>query len=118
MATAFAESGYILYPTRFEEVGCLTVTKAMAMGAIPITSRLSSSVLSNLTFGYDFGPFESLTENTVFAEWLQLWVESVIDTKDYHDIDLRIFRSRMKEDIRKRYSWNVSATLFTQIIEA
>jgi hypothetical protein len=33
----------MLYPTSFPETGCVTLMKAMAMGALPITSRSVSA---------------------------------------------------------------------------
>ena len=38
--------------------------RAMACGAIPITSRLHPSVLHSLTSGHDLGPDTFLTVNT------------------------------------------------------
>ena len=42
-------AGFLLYPTNFPETGCITLLKAMACGAFPITSRFTSSVLQNIT---------------------------------------------------------------------
>ncbi|CAM9298634.1 unnamed protein product, partial [Phaeothamnion confervicola] len=55
LARAYAGAGFVLYPSAFSETGCVTLMKAMANGAIPITSRFSRSVLPELTAGYDMG---------------------------------------------------------------
>lgn len=36
---AYTEAGFFLYPTVYPEVGCIACAKAMAFGAIPVTSR-------------------------------------------------------------------------------
>ncbi len=56
LTRAYAAAGFLLYPTNYPETGCITVQKAMCSGAIPITSRFSTSVLPHLTHGYDLGP--------------------------------------------------------------
>jgi hypothetical protein len=48
LARAYYDSGFLLYPTRFSETGCITCIKAMIGGCIPITSRYQQSVLGNL----------------------------------------------------------------------
>ncbi|KAJ0411319.1 hypothetical protein ATCC90586_005728 [Pythium insidiosum] len=39
LANAYASAGFYLYPTTFSETSCVSLMKAMANGAIPITSR-------------------------------------------------------------------------------
>mmetsp|Transcript_5349 Transcript_5349/g.7366 ORF Transcript_5349/g.7366 Transcript_5349/m.7366 type:complete len:96 (+) Transcript_5349:2-289(+) len=56
LARAYANAGFILYPTVFPETGCVTLMKAQSMGAIPITSKFKDSTLPELTQGYDLGP--------------------------------------------------------------
>ena len=46
----------MLYPTTYPETGCVSVMKAMALGAIPITSRFAGSVVPELTVHFDLGP--------------------------------------------------------------
>ena len=64
MARAYARAGYLLYPTNFPETGCITVMKAMASGAIPITTRYTGSVLYELTSRFDLGPSQPLRPPT------------------------------------------------------
>ena len=56
LAEAYASAGFYLYPTTYPETGCVSVMKAMAMGAIPITSRYADSVVPELTDVHDLGP--------------------------------------------------------------
>lgn len=53
---AYRHAGFLLYPTTYQETGCITVLRAMSGGCIPITSRLIPSVLYDLTINYDLGP--------------------------------------------------------------
>jgi hypothetical protein len=46
---AYSQAGFLLYPTIYPETGCITMMKAMACGAIPLTSRYTESVLQELT---------------------------------------------------------------------
>lgn len=45
------------------ETGCISLLKAMAMGAIPITSRFANSTLPELTSEWDMGPRDALASN-------------------------------------------------------
>ncbi|KAJ8598503.1 hypothetical protein CTAYLR_001371 [Chrysophaeum taylorii] len=56
LARGYARAGFLLYPTTYPETGCVTVMKAMAMGAIPVTSRYADSVVPELTVHFDLGP--------------------------------------------------------------
>ncbi|KAH8079204.1 protein N-acetylglucosaminyltransferase [Aureococcus anophagefferens] len=56
LARGYARAGFVLYPTTYPETGCVSVMKAMALGAIPITSRFAGSVVPELTVDFDLGP--------------------------------------------------------------
>ena len=56
LARGYAAAGFVLYPTTYPETGCVSIMKAMALGAIPITSRFNGSVVPELTVEYDLGP--------------------------------------------------------------
>lgn len=58
LADAYASSGFTLYPTSFPETGCVSLMKAQAMGAIPITSRYLNSTLPEMG-RFDLGPCQS-----------------------------------------------------------
>ncbi|CAN0410951.1 unnamed protein product, partial [Hapterophycus canaliculatus] len=66
----------------FSETGCVSLIKAMAMGAIPITSRFPNSTLPELTNEWDMGPREALANHHKMPEedipWLESWAEAVV----------------------------------------
>jgi glycosyltransferase involved in cell wall biosynthesis len=45
LRTAYCNASFLLYPTTYAETGCITVVKAMASGAVPITSRFKGCVM-------------------------------------------------------------------------
>lgn len=111
MATAFSMSGFLLYPSTFPETGCITVMKAMASGAIPITSRYVDSVLYHLTEGYDLGPSQALQNGMDYNSWLALWLSSIIHTKTLDADSLLVHRQRMIQDSRSRFNWDNTAQI-------
>lgn len=56
LAEGYARAGFYLYPTTFAETSCISLMKAMAYGAIPVTSRFPWSALPETCAGYDMGP--------------------------------------------------------------
>lgn len=56
LAEGYARAGFYLYPTTFTETSCISLMKAMAYGAIPITSRFPWSALPETCADYDVGP--------------------------------------------------------------
>ncbi len=60
LAKGYAAAGLVLYPTAFPETGCVTLMKAQAMGALPVTSRFAGSTLPELTEPFDLGPPRAL----------------------------------------------------------
>jgi glycosyltransferase involved in cell wall biosynthesis len=45
LRAAYCDANFLLYPTTYPETGCITVMKAMASGAVPITSRFQGCVM-------------------------------------------------------------------------
>ncbi|CAM9567073.1 unnamed protein product, partial [Chrysoparadoxa australica] len=87
LAKALADAAFILYPTSFPETGCITLMKAMCMGAIPITSRFEASTLPELTTVWDMGPPEPVPTTNTYELPPEPWVEA------WTRLDLRV-RSR------------------------
>ena len=56
LARGYGRAGFTLYPTTYPETGCVSIMKAMALGAIPVTSRFRGSVVPELTVEFDLGP--------------------------------------------------------------
>lgn len=130
LAKGLAEAGFILYPTVYPETGCVTLMKAQAMGAIPITSRSVNSTLPELTVGFDLGPrpIRSATyaEDT---EWMDLWVQAVIAASNRdleerrRDADLRedtvqAHRKNMIKKSRGRFGWKHVAEIWMKTFQA
>jgi len=123
LAEGFAAAGFILYPTTFPETGCITLMKAQAMGAIPITSRYRQSTLPELTGPYDLGPRQlqgrSITDDPA---WVELWVEAVVEASnnDYQDRvgggagnrEIHTLRQEMMRTARERFAWSSVARMW------
>lgn len=125
LSEEYAAAGFILYPSKFPETGCITIIKAMSCGAIPITSRYSQSVLPNVTGHFDLGPAKGLTPEDVHAGeagegggGLQRWmaneyvgaVLAAINSSALPDAVLGSMREEMKKEVRKTRLWSGSAT--------
>jgi glycosyltransferase involved in cell wall biosynthesis len=118
LMTAMSRSGWILYPTRFQETGCITMMKAMACGSIPITSRFTDSVLFNLTNGYDLGPNIPLNitiskNEILYDKWIyEDWLPSVLGVSTYSYDEIKQIRKKMKKYGRS-LSWERSAIIMS-----
>ena len=108
---AFKKAGFLLYPATWPETGCITVMKAMASGAIPITSRYKNSVLLNLTAHFDMGPHEPLNSSSfeVYGKWLSTWLESVLSAVSTDEQLLIEKRRSMIAYAQRTFSWSRSA---------
>ena len=92
--------------------GCITVMKAMASGAIPISSRFEDSVLYNMTYGFDLGPEEPLKITDDYTIWVDSWVKSVINAAKLEKGHLSSLRKNMTQYAKRLYSWEHSAYVF------
>lgn len=122
LARGYANSGFLLYPTTYPETGCVTVMKAMAMGAIPITSRYQDSVVPELTGDFDLGPIVSRNASSEVSitvdhpdydhDWMAEFADAVIKAGiAARDGGLDNHRRTMKADARRRFLWrHVAAT--------
>lgn len=123
LTDAYRHAGFFLYPTTFQETGCISVLRAMACGCIPITSKLRESVLFNLTNRFDMGPELSLTKAiarnvTTVRRWArEMWAPSVVAAYRTNENDLRDRRDFMKKTIRNEYSWVGTANVMLQIFK-
>ncbi len=87
LAKGYAEAGFILYPTTFQETGCITIMKAMAQGAIPITSRFINSTLPDLTEPWDLGPSDPIPHTVTLdtlppIDWIYAWADAVVSAAE------------------------------------
>lgn len=110
---AFASASLTLYPTSVEiETGCISVLKAMANGAIPVTSRYRLSVLPELTSRWDLGPPARPTGKiSQDAAWLQEWADAVVDAVHMPQSEIEQLRSEMVAWARRERTWSAVASL-------
>jgi glycosyltransferase involved in cell wall biosynthesis len=112
---AYRRAGFLLYPSIFQETGCITVLRAMAAGAIPITSRLTPSVLSTLTEGFDMGPLrplfvEETGNSSLLNTWVtQQWTPAVVRAYSTDAAELLRRRREMQDFIKNHYTWEHTA---------
>jgi len=112
LAEAYARAGFILYPTTYPETGCVTIMKAMAMGAIPITSRFPGSTLPELTLQWDLGPqpYEASSDrghHQDFDTWAMEWVQAAVNASRFDQRgELANHRAQMKHEARIRFLWS------------
>ena len=117
MAKAYSEHGFYLYPTSFPETGCVALMKALALGAIPITSKHINSTLPELTLHWDMGPEPRRNGLTISEdhEWWKEWVNSVIVAGTKNINELNVNRSNMMKISRKRFLWKTVATTWRDV---
>jgi glycosyltransferase involved in cell wall biosynthesis len=114
---AYASAGFLLYPTHYPETGCITVQKAMACGAIPLTSSFTNSVLPALTAGFDLGPERALTPQDQYNVWMEdYWLPAVVAAALKAPAELSLHREGMKASIREVYTWRNSAEVLVRTV--
>lgn len=131
-----ARGSFLLYPTRFPEVGCITVMKAMAAGCIPITSRYVNSVLRpspggpaagvGITAEFDLGPKTPFDDRMDYSNWIQEeWVPAVVDAYSRagpggsHGCsdNMQPHREAMQRYAARSFSWRESARRFESMFK-
>ncbi|CAM9221466.1 unnamed protein product [Discosporangium mesarthrocarpum] len=125
LARAYARAGFILYPTAFPETGCVTLMKAQAMGAIPITSRFPNSTLPELASPWDMGPEPGLPLDASspldHPAWLERWASAVIEASKADSAGREATggagivwerRQAMKAAARDRFLWGSTARIW------
>lgn len=112
LANAFANCGFWLYPCIWKETSCITAMKAMAMGAIPITSRYPASALPETCGPFDLGPPAGEGMISTNPAWRAAWRAAVIEAAtNGHERN----RADMKAWARKAYSWKAVAKQWTDL---
>lgn len=113
LCKGISESGFLLYPLVYEEVGCISCMKSMLNGAIPITSKLKESVLKELIKDNDLGIENDLEGMKKNKSYYDLYVKRVVEV---NKMDLKNIRDKMKNDILKENSLKVSLNDFLKVI--
>lgn len=125
---AYAASGFTLYPTSFGETSCISLMKAQALGAIPITSRYPHSALPETCGRFDWGPapppaaFKPGSSLAADPEWLAAWVEAVVGAATRPADEIAAHRAAMMAHSRSHHLWGSVAAkwsaAFQQVLSA
>lgn len=111
LCNGFSNAGFFLYPTEYPEVGCISCMKAMANGAIPITTMNENSVLYNLTKEWDLGILKQPDENR--EEYFKRFVKRIIGVVDKNWDN---HRNKMKKWARDKLRWKYSIDEWEKMI--
>ena len=118
LAEAYAKAGFALYPTSFPETGCVSLMKAQAMGAIPITSRYEHSTLPELCGLWDLGPPAQRGRLSENKAWQRSWADAVIAAVRTPRKELHVHRRNMKIWARRELLWSSVAVKWRSAFEA
>lgn len=110
LAVGYSNSGFYLYPTTFPETSCVSLMKAQAMGAIPVTSRLEHSALAESSGKFDLGPRPMGLND---PEWIELWIDAICQVSKR---DLDQYRIEMKTWARKTFTWSKTARIWHEAL--
>ena len=105
LARAYARAGYCLYPTSYPETGCVSLMKAQAMGAVPVTSRYAASTLPALAGRFDLGPPGRAGRISADPAWQREWAESVVAAATRGAGEDAAHRAAMKRWAREEFRW-------------
>ncbi len=114
LAQAFAQAGVWLYPTETDETSCITAMKALAMGALPVTSGLGA--LTETLAGRELGPADS--EQPISHSRWRMWRfrRRVVQLmKQGHRSRYRKRRLAWAAWARERYAWPAIADEWCQL---
>ena len=78
LARAVAAAGFYVYPCTIAEISSISLMRAQAMGAIPITSRHINSALPETAGIFDLGPPARPGLISDDAEWQSEFVSAVV----------------------------------------
>ena len=113
LAQAYAATEFYLYPTTYPETGCVAMMKALALGAVPITSRHPRSTLPELTQEWDLGPAPPNNAAAMDDAWAARWVESVVRAAVPAEAPrIAAHRAAMMEWAQLRYRWSKTARIW------
>jgi glycosyltransferase involved in cell wall biosynthesis len=125
LVIAYAQAGFLLYPSDFPETACITLMRAMAAGIIPITSQYEDSVLSQWEDlqQFDLGPKGAYQLTKVInqdpilkSKWMQeYWIPAVIAAGQLSPLAIEEQRLKMIAMIQEQYTWSKSARILEEV---
>ena len=133
LAAAYAEAHFSLYPTVYPETGCVSLMKAQAMGAVPVTSRFAGSTLPELCGEWDLGPRP--INGSSYADdpgWAEEWAGAVVaaarrelageegeeEGEEGGGRGLGAHRAAMMRWARRRFLWSTVAGIWADTFAA
>ena len=114
LAGAYARAGFALYPTTYPETGCVSLMKAQAMGAIPVTSRYARSTLPELCGEHDLGPRAINGSLQNDPSWPAEWADAVVAAARTDGTRLAAHRDDMVRSARRRFLWSHVAQIWAR----
>lgn len=114
VAKLYLTSNLYIYPTRFPEIDCISISKALAGGAIPIATRFGA-IREKARHGGQFIEYEDLYEDVKNSEFVDFSVQSPEILRQFADRIVRVLMEPMSEDERdimrhsaiEAYAWDV-----------
>jgi glycosyltransferase involved in cell wall biosynthesis len=116
LTEALSGCGFYLYTCEIGEISSISLMRAQAMGAVPITSRHTDSALNETAGWFDLGPPGSPGLIGRDPERLEAWVERVIYVAN-HASDFDEHRREMKAWARATFSWRRAGDQWDRIFQ-
>ena len=137
LALGLSRAGFLLYPTSFPETSCISLMKAQAHGAIPVTSRFVRSALNETCGKYDLGPpaptalsptAPASVKERVRRAHLHAWADAVVSASR-RDVDaekrtgvptrsIASHRAEMATMARATFQWSKTAAIWMGLFES
>ena len=116
----YKKANIFAYPTEFAEIDCISLTKAMAGGAYPVTTAVAALVEKQS----DFGTQIDIKEKTKTVKTVDYGLQSDHDIDQWAQEVIHIFknspteheREKMKEYARNKYDWKKIASEWEMVL--
>lgn len=113
LAEQYAKAGVCAYPATFGEISCISMMKAQAMGAVPITAKFGA-LDETVQWGEKLGP-DRFTMVLTQKDWIEKYEETLLRYLENPKLQEDI-RKPMVEWARKRFPWSGVAEQWKQIL--
>lgn len=117
LAAAYASAGWYAYPSDKPETSGIALMKALACGAVPITSGQLASALPETLGAWDLGPTRRHGSIGKDAKWQQEYVAALVAAARRPAAEIATYRREMKADGRRRFSWSSVAAQWDRHFE-
>ena len=117
LAAAYASAGWYAYPSDKPETSGIALMKALACGAVPVTSGQLASALPETLAQWDLGPTRRHGSIGKDAAWQRDYVAALIAAARRPAAEMATYRREMKADGRRRFSWSSVAAQWDRQFE-